>query len=130
MSEVEHINKLAAVVAACLLGACGAAPSSDVAPVRGLVTHNGEPLKGGKVVFMPTSVGRASRGEIQSDGTYRLTVNTPMDGAMIGRHEVEVHDPEFATPLKWDEDQARRKSLAKSRVVEVNQGENVIDLSY
>ena len=81
-------------------------------------------------MFMPTTVGKASRGDIQPDGTYRFTTNQPFDGALIGRHEVEVHHPEFAVALQFGEDQARRKLLATSRVIEVSQGENIINLSY
>lgn len=108
---------------------CGK-PASNIAPVKGRVTLNGEPLVGGDVLFMPTTVGKPSRGKIQPDGGYIMTTKIDYDGAIIGRHEVEVHNAEFATPLHFEDDRARRALLAKPRVVEVRDGENLIDLSY
>lgn len=118
-----------AFVLAILLGGCGS-PESSIAPVRGRVTWNGTPLVGGDVLFMPTSVGKPARGKIQRDGTFIMTTKIDFDGAFICRHEVEVHNAEFATGLKFEADRARRELLAKPRVVEVVAGENSIDLDY
>jgi hypothetical protein len=127
------VKNLLHLVAAFLLGihvlGCGL-PPSNIAPVRGRVTLGGEPLVGGNVLFMPTSVGKPSRGQIQPDGSFLMTTKAEFDGAVIGRHEVEIHNAEFATPLRYEADQTRRRLLAKPRVVVVEHGENLIDLSY
>jgi hypothetical protein len=117
------VKNLLHLVAAFLLGihvlGCGL-PPSNIAPVRGRVTLGGEPLVGGNVLFMPTSVGKPSRGQIQPDGSFLMTTKA----------EVEIHNAEFATPLRYEADQTRRRLLAKPRVVVVEHGENLIDLSY
>jgi hypothetical protein len=123
------MRSLTPIVAACLLGGCGAAPT-NIAPVQGRVTLNGEPVKGGDVLFMPTTVGKPSRGRINPDGSYSMTTKSDFDGALIGRHEVEIHNVEFATPLSSQADQQHRLLMTKARVVVVHEGDNVIDLHY
>jgi hypothetical protein len=61
-------------------------------PVSGRVTLKGEPLKEGRITFQPADPekGRPAAGEIQPDGTYRLTTLTPGDGALPGQYKVTV----------------------------------------
>jgi hypothetical protein len=63
-----------------------------VYPVKGLVSFEGKPMKGGgTIVFQPTgSGGKAASGEIAADGTYTLTTFQPGDGAMPGDFRVVV----------------------------------------
>jgi hypothetical protein len=60
--------------------------------VSGKVTYNGQPLKTGTVNFYPedTQTARPAVGEIQQDGSYRLTTQTPGDGAMGGKYKVAI----------------------------------------
>jgi hypothetical protein len=61
-------------------------------PVSGKVTYDGKPLPTGTVNFLPEDpkTGRPATGEIQSDGSYTLTTQTPGDGAMGGKYKVAI----------------------------------------
>ena len=61
-------------------------------PVSGKVTHNGQPLKSGSVNFFPEdpNTGRPAAGEIQEDGSYKLTTQVPGDGALGGKYKVSI----------------------------------------
>jgi hypothetical protein len=61
----------------------------EVAPVKGKVLIDGQPLKKGNVITLP-SAGRGARGVIASDGTFELTTYVKGDGARIGMHKVGV----------------------------------------
>jgi len=72
-----------------LFSGCGGSdmPLSDVS---GAVTFNGEPAIGAGVRFTPLSGERASEGQVDQDGNYRL-IYSPSDlGAIIGEHNVFV----------------------------------------
>lgn len=75
------------VLLAFVIGCGGNKP--EVAPVRGKVLLDGEPLKVGSVVTLPDA-GRGSRGVIGPDGTFELTTYAKGDGARIGPHKVGV----------------------------------------
>ena len=82
------------VVAALLAAGCGSSP--PVAPVRGEVTLDGRPLRGGAVVFTPLAhdadkrVGKSAYGEIRPDGTFALGTFSEQDGAIIGTHRATI----------------------------------------
>lgn len=81
----------AVAAAAALAGGCGGA---KVYPVKGTVTFEGKPMKGGgSIAFMPTGnqPGRTGGGTIQEDGTYELTTDKPGDGSMTGEFRVVIH---------------------------------------
>jgi len=58
-------------------------------PVSGKVLIDGQPLKLGAVVFVPEG-GRSSFGSLDSDGHFALTCFTPNDGALLGKHRIQV----------------------------------------
>jgi hypothetical protein len=73
---------------------CGA----SLAPVTGKVTWNGEPVKGGTLIFSPVTEsanapGRPGSAEIQSDGTFVVSTERPRDGAVVGRHRITFTPP-------------------------------------
>jgi hypothetical protein len=74
---------------------CGST-AYETAPVHGKVAIDGKPLFQGKVRFAPiakgenTQVGKPAFGDIQSDGTYRLTTFKADDGAVVGDHWVTI----------------------------------------
>ncbi len=81
----------------CLLlgiGVLSACSSSEIAPVSGRVTLNGEPVGPGTVMFMPDSKrgtkGKAATGHFGEDGTYQLGTHKEDDGALIGHHKVII----------------------------------------
>jgi hypothetical protein len=88
---------LTAVVGAmAIVTGCGES-RRETFPVRGTVTFkDGQPLAGGVVEFQSIGAGDEqinARGEIQADGTYRLTTYEEADGAVAGRHQVIVLPP-------------------------------------
>ncbi len=92
------------VLVALLLG-CGS--DVELAPIRGKVLYNGQPLKFGGVTFQPIA-GEPATGTIQSDGSFTLTTFDEGQGATVGKNQVRVtcyerQDPN-APPAKLGED--------------------------
>src|SRR5262245_35616364 len=75
---------------ACLAG-CG---GDGIYPVEGkVVLADGSPateLKGALVTFNLPEKQTSARGNIQADGTFRLTTNRPDDGALAGEYKVLI----------------------------------------
>ena len=69
---------------------CGGRDTVSTVPVKGKVTCNGQPVKGGTINFSPAGEGRGAFGEIQSDGSFELTTYSTGDGAMPGKHSVTL----------------------------------------
>jgi len=74
-----------------LLIGCG---PSDVKPVTGTVTLDGEPLEGVEVRFTPTEGEKkvTSRGRTNPEGKYELMFDTETKGALVGKHLVQIVD--------------------------------------
>lgn len=70
-----------------LAGGCSRGPKR--VPVSGKVLIDGEPLRFGSIVFVPEE-GRQSSGTLDSEGRFKLTCLTPNDGAIIGKHRIQV----------------------------------------
>jgi hypothetical protein len=85
-----------ALMAALTIVGCQENHQLDVAPVRGKVLLDGQPLPSGVVFVMP-SKGRSASGMVQEDGTFELTTYSAGDGAQLGKHPVMV------TPVPTDE---------------------------
>jgi predicted RecA/RadA family phage recombinase len=60
-----------------------------MAPVKGKVTLDGQPLTKGNVSTVPDA-GRGSHGDIQTDGVFELHTFSKNDGALVGKHKVAV----------------------------------------
>jgi hypothetical protein len=79
---------------ALLLTACLAGCSGDIHPVQGkVVWKDGTPakeLKNSLVIFNQAAKQTRAQGQIQEDGSFRLTTNKPNDGALAGEHEVLI----------------------------------------
>jgi hypothetical protein len=71
-------------------------------PISGKVLIDGRPLKHGYIRFVPTGA-RASGASIDSGGRFVLMCFDPADGAVIGKHQVEVMASEnlSRTQTKW-----------------------------
>jgi hypothetical protein len=78
-------------ILAGFLGGCGSEYDAHplTVPVQGKVTYNGEPVPKGTITFQPDG-GRPAVGEIQPDGTYRLSTFGEKDGAIPGTHKVMI----------------------------------------
>jgi hypothetical protein len=89
-----------AVLLAVIAAGCDSRPTR--VPVVGKVLIDGQPLTKGFVTVVPTD-GRAATGQIQPDGTFRLTTFDENDGCLPGTHAVTVVANEQITPtrMKW-----------------------------
>jgi predicted small lipoprotein YifL len=77
------------IAGACVtLAGCGQ-KNPLTAPVKGKVALNGQPLKSGNVITLPSN-GRGAHGAITSDGSFELGTFTKDDGAIIDTHKVAV----------------------------------------
>jgi hypothetical protein len=76
-----------------VLSGCGGSDNLSVYPVKGKITFEGQPMKGGGAIsFVPTGgqAGAQSGGEIKEDGTYELTTYQPGDGSIPGDFRVVI----------------------------------------
>ena len=80
---------------------CGKGRPSRV-PVAGRVTIDGKPLDRGYIRFVPQGA-RPSGGQIGPDGRFVLTCYDGQDGAVPGRHAIEVSAVEMLgeTAMRW-----------------------------
>src|SRR5262245_24571596 len=99
---IRSIWMSAALGAACLfvLAGCDSRPAR--VPVAGKVLIDGQPLTKGFITVVPAD-GRPATGQIQSDGTFRLTTFDENDGCIRGTHPVAILANEQITPtrMKW-----------------------------
>jgi hypothetical protein len=85
---------LAAATLAGVVG-CGGSPY-ELAPAGGVVTVDGKPYTGGKVMFAPVAkgedgkAGRAAFGRVGPDGRFALSSYAEGDGAVVGEHVVTL----------------------------------------
>lgn len=84
------------VVAGLWVSGCSDGRPSRV-PVSGQVLIDGKPLAFGYVRFVPDDA-RPSGGDIGPDGRFTLTCFDGSDGAVLGRHRVEVNAREQLGP--------------------------------
>ncbi len=85
---------LGGVFFAVMLSGCSDSPEETFS-VEGIVTLDGQPINGGRVLFESVEVGPSgnrytARGRIDSGGRYRLGTFSANDGAVAGRHRVMV----------------------------------------
>jgi hypothetical protein len=129
-------------LAAALLSGCGA-KSYPVAPVRGKLTHQGQPVSGGSLVFGPVGsgkgeVGKAGVAQVGPDGSFEVTTYREGDGAVIGKHTVAYSPPAMVvqeTPAEShvEEDpeapaQPYAGLVPQPSEVEIKRGQNEINL--
>jgi hypothetical protein len=104
-----------------------------MAPVRGRVTAQGQPVTEGQIMFAPVAdaktgayPGKAAFGQIDKDGKFELSTNGDKDGAVIGRHEVTY----LPVPSQAEEDEDRPAAFIVSQQdtqKEVTTGKNEIN---
>ena len=121
---------------ALTIGLLGCAQQEQLAPVTGVVTIDGKPYPGGKVIFSPTAkegsdaVGRPSFGIPDEQGRFSLSCFKPNDGAIVGDHIVTLF-----RAVDHDEIRPDLKALGFKRVnlrgerVTVTSGDNTIDVA-
>jgi hypothetical protein len=112
----------------------GCKPSSlELAPVHGKITIDSKPLFQGKVMFGPVAKGdnvnpgKPAWGNIQSDGTFRLTTYKNDDGAVVGEHWVTIMNSDEKLPKSVPE--FSRLIVPKKAAVAANT-DNEINLAF
>ncbi len=93
MKTRSRLPGLVSLGAALLLPLAGCGDGQDRRyPVSGHVTFQGTQVPKGTVNFLPAdpTTGRPAFGEIQGDGSYKLTTLTPHDGAVAGKYRVII----------------------------------------
>jgi hypothetical protein len=94
--NVSRPLPFALLAGACFLSSSGCGGSEKVVSVSGKVTHNGKPVPGLVVSFVPEAqtVTGVSTGQTDDDGNYTLTVvKSRRSGAVVGNHKVWVSLP-------------------------------------
>jgi hypothetical protein len=80
-----------------LLNSAPGCDSTKLYPVEGTIVYpDGEVvtgLTGASVEFDPIAGKEGARGEVQSDGTFRLGTHKPGDGAAAGEYRVSIQPP-------------------------------------
>lgn len=97
---------LVVVSLAVLAVGCGGPKENraPTAPVRGVVTYQGEPVPTGTIYFYPDGGGVTAEGHLQPDGSYVLGTYSSNDGAIIGSHKVMIYAERDTTQLDAEED--------------------------
>jgi len=130
-----------AAVAAVLAGLAGCKQSAaefNVAPVKGKVTHQGQPVKGGSITFQPVGVegtkagvkGKPATGEVKDDGTFVLSTYGKEDGAVVGKHRV-MYMPAIAGAQSYGEKpkpSPYARLAPKEKEVDIKPGSNEISI--
>jgi hypothetical protein len=120
----------AALVIPALLG-CSDRP--ELVPVAGIVLIDGQPLSGGNVKFVPDT-GRASWGTLDSSGRFTLSCYEKDDGALPGKHRVQVSALEVLSnnKSKWFAPRKYADFRTSGLSVDVNEltDEMKIDLTW
>lgn len=71
-----------------VLAACGGPAKGQVS---GKVTFRGQPVREGKITFLPQGPGNPAEADLQSDGSYRI--ETIDGGLVVGEYRVLINPP-------------------------------------
>src|SRR5689334_17734513 len=88
----SNLSGLLRFILSCwaLAAVAGCGPSKPpMAPVKGKVTLNGQPLKTGSILTVPEA-GKGAYALIGPDGYFELGTYAKTDGALVGTHKVAV----------------------------------------
>jgi hypothetical protein len=89
-TAIADISWLCIVVLAFSIAFVGCTRKGPaIAPVKGRVLLDGQPLTTGSVITLPTA-GRGAKSFIQRDGAFQLGTFGANDGAIVGEHKVAV----------------------------------------
>jgi len=80
----------ALAIVVCAIGGCGSS-GPEVGEVTGTVTLDGKPLPNATLTFKSQAPnGTTSIGVTGPDGKYTLMLTADRNGAMLGKHDVEI----------------------------------------
>src|SRR5262245_51060876 len=99
--------------------------NQSMAPVKGRVMFNGQPVKEAAVTFSPTGApgqletGKPGTGFTNTDGNFELSTFKNYDGALIGSHSVLV---------TLDDTNPAKCKRSKGLTLEVKPGDNTFTI--
>jgi hypothetical protein len=109
--------------------ACGCSDGRPTrVPVAGHVTIDGQPLTRGNVKFVPSN-GRPSSGKIGEDGGFKLNCYDGNDGALLGKHRVQVSANRIISDSKIEWYAPRNYADFRTSGIEIDVTEAVEDLN-
>lgn len=138
MFAAKRSNILVASLATLAAIGCQQSPY-ELAPVRGKVTIDGQPVFNAKVMFAPVEAGgnpnpgKPAFGILRNDGSFVLTTYETDDGAVVGEHWVTIISLEKGTGSSGNTTRLSPKRFTKLAVphrMPVKPGiENVMEIS-
>jgi hypothetical protein len=123
MRILKFIGWLSLAIAIC---GCGGSGHPDTVQATGIVTYNGEPVSGAKVVFAAASLQPAT-GTTDSNGRFELSTFDTNDGAVPGQFAVTVTKTKSVGGMTADEEHA---ALAAGRKVEAPKTVDELPVRY
>lgn len=107
---------------------CGDGRPERVA-VSGQVLIDGKPLEGGSIKFVPQGA-RPSMGTIDDEGRFALTCFDGGDGAIPGKHRIEIFSNEILsqTAVRWYAPKKYSSFLTSGLEVEVTEPTDSLEI--
>jgi len=78
------------IVLAFVACGCTSSPNPKTYPVNGKISYRGQPITSGIVLLTPADNGHAATGNLEKDGSFRLTTFQKDDGAVPGKYQVAI----------------------------------------
>lgn len=114
---------------------CQGGGEGTVAPTKGKVTYEGQPVNGGTISLRPTDkaegvsegkMGKPASGGVQSDGTFTLSTYKTGDGALVGTHEVTYTAPRQGAESYEDKPEKSQYEglVPKEKTITIKSGQN------
>jgi hypothetical protein len=88
LSSPKPLLVISFLALVAVLTGCREGP--HIAPLTGKVLLDGQPLEFGSVMLQPVEGGEPARAQIQSDGTFVMTMYGVGEGAAVGLNRVRV----------------------------------------
>lgn len=88
---VQRFKLCSPALVLVIVAGCGGSGTVPTIPVTGTVTHNGQPLDGVSVGFLPAS-GRPASAITDAQGKFTLSTFANGDGAVAGPHKVVISE--------------------------------------
>lgn len=100
-SDCKYLSLVLSLLA-ILASGCGTGDHVTLAPVKGTVTLDGQPVPDARVIFHPTEGGRPSNAMTEPDGSFELVYMEDKLGALKGKHKVIISTLVEADPDSTD----------------------------
>ena len=112
----------------CLTGCSDVQGPPPLAPIRGQVTLDGQPLSGAGILFKQTGV-RGSASRTDENGRYELTFHRDLKGAVLGEHRVFIGTASSEEPDKPERVPARYNRESELSFTVLDEGSDAADFA-